>query len=813
MKSFKIFLLSGLLWLPISLKGQTVLITDADYDQASPVDCSLFDDGSVQNFYDSGNSGANYSDNEDETIVICPNLTQNSKLTIAFGINAGYSFNVDGSDSIYVFDGPSIVSPLLGVHNSVTDPNGFTYTSSWNNPSGCLTVRFRSDAAVTGTGWAANITCGSPAQPFEAHMEAFVNGTGSNAINPADTGYVDICFGDSIRFDATPFFPHSSDVTGTGYSQNLSNVTIEWDFSDGTSQTGPSVWFKPPARSGFLVSLKITDDFPQTEVMQSKVRVSTIPSFAGAGPLDDTICAGATTEIIGGITVSDTAGVDPTSTSFQLGGIYAGLTYLPDGSGQQYTTTIPISGFPPGQTVAAASDIQSLCITMEHSYLGDLEMTLTCPNGTTVNIFNSYSPGMIPGGFSGGTTFLGDADDTGNGSPGIGWEYCFSDVLATWGNMATEYAAGNTVGPTSISFGQAMNPNGVYQPEQSFSAFIGCPINGNWTITVQDNLSIDDGYIFEWGILFDPLVNPNNEVYAPVIVTEQWLPDPTILTGGTDTAIIVMPPSPGTYDYVFQVTDNFGCTYDTTVVLEVIAGPTIMPDTVACNGAFQISGTTSPAGGVWQQISGLGSTVFSPSANAENPLITVPATGFYEYTYTDNRCNQTLNLQVFFGEAPTVDIEDQEYCDGEEFAFDVTSALSGVTYLWTPGNGTSAVFSPPASGVYTITVSNLCGSDSDSSIVVIDPCELVVPNIFSPNSDNINDDFVVTGLEKYQNSRLYIYNRWGQLVYESSNYLNNWDGKTKSGNDVSDGTYFFVLLVEKRGELIDYKGTVNIVRN
>src|SRR5690606_7823336 len=121
---------------------------------------------------------------------------------------------------------------------------------------------------------------------------------------------------------------------------------------------------------------------------------------------------------------------------FQLGGSFAGLTYLPDGSGQEYTTTINMSGFPPTATVTNAQDLNEVCITMEHSYLGDLEIWLECPNGTIVPLVNSYSPGDIPGGTSGFGTYLGHPyDDFGGGGAGIGWQYCFSSVFNTIGSM------------------------------------------------------------------------------------------------------------------------------------------------------------------------------------------------------------------------------------------------------------------------------------------------------------------------------------------------------------------------------------------
>ena len=102
------------------------------------------------------------------------------------------------------------------------------------------------------------------------------------------------------------------------------------------------------------------------------------------------ICLGRVTELFGGVTGSDTVGVDPVSTNFPIGGFLV-PKHLPDGSGINYTTDINISGFTPGITIQNTSDIEKMCVKMEHSYLGDLEMMLTCPSGLSVNIFNSYS--------------------------------------------------------------------------------------------------------------------------------------------------------------------------------------------------------------------------------------------------------------------------------------------------------------------------------------------------------------------------------------------------------------------------------------
>ncbi len=800
----------------LSTQAQNILITDADYDQANPIDCNVFNDGTIQNFFDSGNTGADYGPNENDTLVICPDPGTGSKVSIAFATNAGYTWNVDATDTVYVYDGPSTAAPLLGAINSATHPTGATFQASFaNNPSGCLTVVFVSDGMTEASGWDGNVTCGNPPQPFEAHMVAYINGdiAGGNDMIPVDTGYVDVCPGDSVMFIAAPLFPYDTSITGTGYDQ-INNHDVEWSFSDGTTAIGDTAWFVPGAQQGYLVTLAVSDHFPQTEYLIAKVRVSTTPDFSTCMPLEDTVCLNASTQLIGGITATDTAGVDPTQSSIIIGGTFAGLTYLPDGSGQNYSTDVNISGFPAGLTIANASDIKNLCITIEHSYLGDLEMTLTCPNGTTTNIFNSFTGnGLMPGGFGGGSTFLGQAYDANIGNPGVGWEYCFYDGAPNpaWVNGYT------TVPVTTPSNGQSVQA-GDYEPEQTFADLVGCPINGLWTITVRDNLGQDDGYIFEWGICFDPALNPNTETYAPQIVSEAWLPN-SDLSGGLDTALVATPSTLGDNFYTFTVTDNFGCTYDTTINVYAIPGASIMDDTIACDMTHQMVNTVSAEGGIWTQLSGPGISAYSSNATDDNPMVTVSENGLYLYGYIGNQCGDTSMVSILYYNDPGAVILDTLICDGDTYVMDVEQSTPS-TYQWffdgSPLVGaTGPSYGATAAGDYMVVVQNVCNATQDNAIVTTDPCIINIPNVFTPNSDGINDFFVVDGLDIYKDTYLRIYNRWGQLVYEKQDYQNDWDGTNMNGSKVADGTYFYILDATRpfTNELQNYQGTVNIFEN
>jgi subtilisin-like proprotein convertase family protein len=128
---------------------------------------------------------------------------------------------------------------------------------------------------------------------------------------------------------------------------------------------------------------------------------------------------------------------------------------------------------------------------MEHSWLRDLQMEISCPNGTTV-VLNMFLGQM------GGEVYMGQPNDTDTTTPvpGVGADYCWSPSAAnppmlTWANN----------NPLVRDL-----PTGDYQSSATLDALLGCPLNGDWTIRVQDLWAIDNGFIFSWGLKFDPSI-------------------------------------------------------------------------------------------------------------------------------------------------------------------------------------------------------------------------------------------------------------------------------------------------------------------
>lgn len=85
--------------------------------------------------------------------------------------------------------------------------------------------------------------------------------------------------------------------------------------------------------------------------------------------------------------------------------------------------------------------------------------------------------------------------------------------------------------------------------------------------------------------------------------------------------------------------------------------------------------------------------------------------------------------------------------------------------------------------------------------------DLFIPNVFTPNGDGKNERFVILGLDKHPGSVLMIYNRWGNMVYQSSNYKNDWNG-----SGLNAGTYYYLLKCNTGGSMKVYKGWVELIR-
>jgi len=122
--------------------------------------------------------------------------------------------------------------------------------------------------------------------------------------------------------------------------------------------------------------------------------------------------------------------------------------------------------------------------------------------------------------------------------------------------------------------------------------------------------------------------------------------------------------------------------------------------------------------------------------------------------------------------------------------------ISGFGNIFNTSNPSSSVdLLEPGDNIFEWVVSNgTCIDAVDEVIITMVP--LVVPNGFSPNNDGDNDFFEVEGLEMVENE-VTIFNRWGIELFSANNYQNNWDGRSKSGENLPEDTYFYIIKIPK----------------
>lgn len=747
-------------------------------------------------FTDPGGDG-NYAPGLDTSWTFCPDSSGEfgNSVALTFFVD---NFNLGPGDTLFVFDGLDFEATILMSLTGGGAEADFGVLPSPGNVTGCLTFLFQSDADsnTVGSGWLADINCQLFCQPIIPIV------TADPPVTPADTGWVDICQGTTVNFSAMAEYPLQG---GYYYPQSDTSSQFKWAFGDGSVAEGQDVSHTFSFEGGYIVYLTVVNLIMEgndtllfcenTELSIIKVRVSTTPVFAGTMAIDEPLCITATTELVGVAT--------PVSADFGASGLTAGETFLPDGSGVSYETSVVITAFAPGQELTDINDLLGICLNMEHSYLGDLNMTITCPDGTTV-LLKSF-----PGG---GGTFLGEPiDDDGNLDPGVGYDYCWSPT--------PEYSD-----MTSESVNYTTLPEGSYTSEQTLEDLVGCPLNGTWTITVQDNLASDNGYIFYWGLALDPSISPFYEIFTPEFVDMGWNEHSTIIEEISADTVTIIGTEENPVEYTFFVEDNFGCFYDTTISLEVLPPPNLFQGDSACVSLeLAVGAEGSWEGGVWDVVYTEVDTanVFISDTLSVAPIVSSDSPGLVKLIFDDDYCRTQDTLRLYFYPLPIVNvIGDDVVCWGDTLYLQASTSGPVDTYLWNteeydpdPINPISYIVGDETDS-YGVLVSGFCGEAADQQLITSRACYVETPNIITPNNDFLNEVFIIKYLEYFPGSTLIIYNRWGRKVYENTNY-DNLDPWYADG--LEDGVYFYTLLLNdqwKRKEDQDriVKGHVTVTR-
>ena len=521
-------------------------------------------------FRDDGNNAA-YTGAE-LTFTICPDNATDFISIDFLAFNIFSSANPNNSDYLLIFDGDNTGATSLGSYTG-TQLQGLQVSSTVNNTSGCLTFQLISPSNNTAglAGWEGSIQCGTPCANIVS--AGSIQGPTDLVNNIPATS---ICVGDEVSFEDL------GSSVDPGYS--IENWT--WIFGDGDTlvMDGPddvSHQFNEPG----AYPVQLTVSYPNDDGVCASlnldpmlVLVSTLPLFNTE--LESPICTGTTAVegVMDGTPVGSIIWTDAPS--------YDAPTISPTGfdGGFTYCSQLELDVFPAGSVLESCEDLIQIDAFMEHSYLGDLDINISCPNGTTVTLQTQGGAG----------TFLGEPvdveDDLTEGNCyGYGWS-----ETSTLGQIedpanATQVSYTDALGNPMT--GNIVNP-GIYEPEGTLCDLVGCPLNGTWEFCFTDYLGADNGFVCTWNLILNPDLYPGAIVIEPEIVTAEWDLGPYL--GSSDIDVAVDPDNPlvldisasaaGTYPFVFNIVNDFGCTADTTVVLEVLDPPVISagPDLTIC---------------------------------------------------------------------------------------------------------------------------------------------------------------------------------------------------------------------------------------
>jgi large repetitive protein len=142
-------------------------------------------------------------------------------------------------------------------------------------------------------------------------------------------------------------------------------------------------------------------------------------------------------------------------------------------------------------------------------------------------------------------------------------------------------------------------------------------------------------------------------------------------------------------------------------------------------------------------------------------------------------------------------------------------------YLWNFGNGQQSADDNPLheyykSGKYTIQLSasnNVgCEDSYDTTITLILPIEVYIPNAFTPGGNNtLNPVFKIAGISNIKDFEMLIFDRWGELLFKSNNIEQGWDGTYKN-EALPDGAYLYMINIITEGRTLSYRGSLTLLR-
>ena len=418
-----------------------------------------------------------------------------------------------------------------------------------------------------------------------------------------------------IRMDADGFYYINvcKDEPTTFRVQSLascSGYTYNWRLAGSTGgflteQTGQTFSYTYDRAVGYNMTLTVTKGNPNGCNVTFPIRIRVAGVFQVATRPSFDLCKGEPFNIyvssdgIGSVDV-----VRPNGGSGSILGV-PDTVWLPDGipcnGSCFFRSCVTFTDFSAGATIRNENDVLYLLLNIEHSFIGDIYIALTCPNGQRSVILPQSGNGSancrseIPTGYDswpgGSTNTSYDFGISGSGyssdcnsqsTIGTGWNYIWSNNTS----RGYEYAGGTygyiyetaNVGhdnSSSIDSSHYADMTQIYHPMESFANLVGCPLNGTWCIEVVDGWGIDDGNIFNWELGLNEELLPDSWTYS-VDVDSAWV-DCNWNTTKAGVYMEITPPDDfvGTTTCDLNLLDEYGCISHYANIVTVTMNPTV----------------------------------------------------------------------------------------------------------------------------------------------------------------------------------------------------------------------------------------------
>ena len=346
-------------------------------------------------------------------------------------------------------------------------------------------------------------------------------------------------------------------------------------------------------------------------------------------------------------------------------------------------------------------------------------------------------------------------------------------------------------------------------PVPNFNIINAASLCSNNPVLIQDNSSVDFGSITKVAIYWDKIAAPLDSVIdTKTSKGKQY----------SNNYASFMQPASNTYQILYRTYSGISCMKEIIKTVSLLAAPKVQFSQLQgiCDYMAPIQFTQAIVSG---NLTGAGN-YFGRGVTAPGIFDpTIAGTGLDTIGYrflANNSCVDTAYQTINVWTSPTVNAGPDFYVlEGGTTTMQASATGNQLNYVWSPSIYLDdptillAACSPKTDTQYVLKVTDINGcinSDTVNVKVLFNP---QIPNVFSPNGDNINDTWVIKYLDSYPDCIVQVFTRSGQPIYYSNGYSVPWDGRYR-GKPLPIGTYYYIIKSEMSKKLLS--GSITIIR-